>query len=471
MDGDGLSGVLAAPLTAALYEWVARATPSWDVRRRVAVMRRLGWIGAEIPTLEEAGIELGITRERVRQLVTKLLRAIARYKPPAEVSGPPVEVIASARQARILSPGEALAAAGLTTAPMPEHGVDVLFALLDRGDVLLAYRDQAAGHLDHRKAVVHVAKALSGSIGMACVEWVSEPTGVSGKDVRERLSREPWCEFLDETWFWNPRLRPGRNRAENATITMLAGCGPLTVQDLREGLDRLHRFRPGHMRHVPSLAALRLFYAAHPRFTIGPDDVVSSRERLDPNELLDRTELTLIKIFNEAPLGVLDRTELMRRGVAAGLNRNSLAVATSYSLVVDSPAQDRWALRGRRVSPAALESAGRPRQTRFRDEEWQANGSLRVRREVGTSWSMVVSLPSAYDRLFGGRIFEATGDVGEDVGQIRFNETGTSWGYSPFLQGRDATEGDVLIADFDLASTTCRLSLAARATAEMDPGP
>lgn len=467
--GGGPSAVADAPLTAELSEWVREATPAWQDSRRSALMRRLGWLGPDVPTLEETGAELDLTRERVRQLEVKLLKLLGRRKPPNGATAAAVMLIAAAKDAPVMGPGEAMMAAGLTRVPMPDRGVEHLFGLLGQSEAVTRYRARAAGHLTRRKAVLHEAKSLAGSVGTACIEWVGEATGAAADDVRAILARERWCQFLDESWFWNPFLRPGRNRAENATITMLAACGPLTVTDLRDGLDRLHRFRGAHMPHVPSLSALRMFYAANPHFALGPDDVVSSRERLDPEERLGRIELALLQIFRDAPFGVLDRNDLMRRGVAAGLNRNSLTVATSYSLILDNPAQDRWTLRGSRVSPAALESVGHARQPRLRDEEWQASGALRVRREVGTTWSMVVSLPRAYERIFGGRAFEAVDDNGEPVGQIRFNDTGTSWGYSPFLQTLDAAEGDLLVADFDLVSARCRLSLARRSLWRTSP--
>lgn len=450
-----------APLTSALVDWAAAAAPRWGSTRRTALLRRMGWIGPEVPTLEEIGHELGLTRERVRQLTVALMKLLRTTVPP-ESHAFEAAVAALEREAdpAWMTSGEALCAAGLTEEPLPDEGVASIFDLLGRSELVETYVREVARALPARKTALRVAKALTRSVGVSCVEWVAIDAGLDDRDlIRDMLSREPWCEFLDRNWYWDPRVPLGRNRTENVTVKMLAACGPLEIQEIRDGLDRVHRLRSRKMPHVPSPAALRLFYAAHPRFLLGPRDEVAARDVLDPMMELDDTERALYTILSNAPNGVLDRGELIRQGISAGVNQNSLSVYTSYSPILDNPVQDRWTLRGRQVSPAVLDLERQPRRPRFRDEAWQETGVLRVRREVGATWGVVISVPQAYVRLLGGLTFTALDQEGRTVGQIRFNETGNSWGYGPFLQSGVSQEGDLLIADFDLAARTCRLDL------------
>lgn len=450
-----------APLTSALVDWAAAAAPEWGSTRRTALLRRLGWIGTEIPTLAEVGRDLNLTRERVRQLTLKLLHRLHTTAPPeTDALEAVVSVLETDADPTWTSLGEALWAAGLTEEPLPDEGVVSLLGLLGRSELVETYARQIAGTLQVRKEALRRAKALTRSVGVSCIEWVALDAGLDHKDlIRSMLTREPWCEFLDRDWYWDPSVPSRRNRTENVTVKMLAACGPLEIQEIREGLDRVHRFRPRKMLHIPSPAALRLFYAAHPRFVLGPSDEVAAREALDPMVELDDTERALYTILSNAPYGVLDRAELIRQGIAAGVNQNSLSIYTSYSPILDNPVQDRWTLRGRQVSPAALDLDRRTRRPRFHDEAWQETGLLRVTREVGTTWGLVISVPQAYVRLLGGVTFAALDQDGQTVGQIRFNETGASWGYSRFLQSRVSQAGDLLVADFDLAARTCRLAL------------
>jgi hypothetical protein len=426
----------------------------------MALMRRMGWLGPDVPTLEVAGKELGLTRERVRQLAVKLLKLLRRTRPSSDAFDAAAAVLEAAPAAAWMSPGAALFAAGLTDGEMPDEGIANLFALLGRAEVAHAYARRAKSTLPVRKAVIRAGKSLARSVGVSCVEWVALTAELDDVDhVRTILFQQPWCVFLDADWYWNPSVRRGWNRTENVTDKMLAACGPLSISDLRDGLDRVHRYRAGKMPYVPSPFALRLFYATHPRYVLGPNDIVSSKEPLDPAVELDRTEMKLYAVLSVVPSGVLDRSELIRHGIAAGINQNSLSVYTSYSPILANPVMDRWTLRGKRVSPAVLDQARQPRRTRFHAEDWLASGALRVRREVGTTWGLVIAVPRAYVRLLASLTFTALNPLGEVVGQVRFNDTGTSWGYSPFLQAAGAEEGDVVIADFDLSSRTCRLSL------------
>ena len=46
------------------------------------------------------------------------------------------------------------------------------------------------------------------------------------------------------------------------------------------------------------------------------------------------------------------------------------------------------------------------------------------------------------------------------AGTVRINQDGMSYGYRSFLKRRGADEGDILVAEFDLAEGTARLLLA-----------
>ena len=451
-----------APLSRALLEWVGEAWPQLDARRREVLLWRMGWLGDRRPTLEEAGRELGITREGMRQLTVKLEARLRRIPSPfTDALDAAVAVIGSSSEEAWIGAGEALWAAGLTDSALPEEGVELLFDLIGRSEVLQAYWTRSSRDRVTRDAAIQVAKALTRSVGVACLDWVGADADadLGDRDLRKMLQREASCQFLDDSWFWSPATPPGRNRTENVTVKMLAACGPLSLGDIRAGLDRVRRFRPALMPHVPSVHALRLFYRAHPRFQVDERDEVSSLQPLDPLEVLDEIERKLYLILSEAPLGVLDRSELTRRGVAVGINQNSLTVATSYSPILDNPVQDCWTLRGREVSPAVLEAVRQPRKPRFHDEAWLPSGELRLRCEVGPYWGLVVSVPKAYARLFASQDFAAFDPTGKSIGQIRFNERGNSWGYSQYLQTEGAEEGDLLTVDFQLAERTARLSL------------
>jgi hypothetical protein len=355
--------------------------------------------------------------------------------------------------------GTLLCQEGLLGSPLPDAGLVLMFDLLGTPEVAWRYEAERRGLLPAVKSVIAVAQRLTRSVGVACLEWVRDDAGteVDFETVRSTLQATPWVRWLDSEWFWNPGHRSGRNRLENVTTKMLAACGPLGLHEISDGLDRYRRV--GRLPRVPSSHALRLFFADHPRFILGDADTVYPIRDLDPDRVLDETERTLYHILREAPMGFLDRSELLRQATEAGINQNTFAVYSSYSPILDNPITDRWVLRGADVSPAAMEAYQKQRRHRLAREEWTETGSLRLEREVADHWSLVVSIPQAYRGYVGGRAFQAVDKDGAPCGLVRWAANGVSWGYSRFLQSLDGKDGDVLVADFDLTKGSVTLDL------------
>ena len=60
---------------------LAKALARLNPRMRLVIARRFGLDGQTPQTLEQVGTELGITRERVRQLETRALRELRSHAP------------------------------------------------------------------------------------------------------------------------------------------------------------------------------------------------------------------------------------------------------------------------------------------------------------------------------------------------------------------------------------------------------
>ena len=454
------AGQSAAPLDRALEEWVAAVCPTWAQSRRRDLMARIGWHGLSAPTLEEIGEREGLTRERMRQLQVKLEQRLDRSPRPANPAlDAAVDAVRDTDSAASRSLGQLLVDCRLLADPLPDAGLRLLFRLLGEGPLFDAYIERRRVQLPDLKDALHMAKDLTRSVGVASIDWVASDHGstVPVAVLQQALDEVPWCARLDEDWFWDPATPPGRNRLVNVTTKMLAACGDLSVHDVRDGLDRIVRL--GRMPHLPSMHALRLFFDAHPDFTIDANDVVASTWELDPEEELDTSELTIYRILSRAPDGFLDRANFFRQAIAAGMNQNTFSVYSSYSPIVDNPMQDRWILRGNHISPAAMEAQRPQRRRRWSSNEWTPAGTLRLERETPDYWTLVISVPRALSSYVADRSFRALDPEGRSVGQVKWDANGTSWGYSAFLQQAAAADGDILEADFDLVAGAVRLSL------------
>lgn len=304
---------------------MSAAVPAWVASRRLAHLARIGWRGARIPTLDEVGQTEDLTRERVRQLQVKLEKRLGQTSPPSDEPIAQAAEMLQGWDAPTVRAGELLRRSGLTAWSLPDKGLELMFQLTNRAEAFERYQLRLQELQPERKHALRTAKDLTRSVGVACVQWVSDdcegvPTPAS---VRVELAAAEWCHFLDEDWFWAPDAPRGRVRLVNLATKMLAACGPLGLVEVRDGLDR--QVRLGRMPHLPSVPALRLFFAAHPSFSIDARDEVTSLLLLDPERELDTTERTLFRILSDAPDGFLDRADFFHQAVAAGVNPNTFS--------------------------------------------------------------------------------------------------------------------------------------------------
>ena len=118
-----------------------------------------------------------------------------------------------------------------------------------------------------------------------------------------------------------------------------------------------------------------------------------------------------------------------------------------------------------RVDPAAVEAvreqnALRPREARVQDFGWSSDGKLWVAWTLPRlTGSPVFGVPGAIKRYVAGRSFSAKPkDTDRAVGKIGVTDDGMSYGYAQFIRYIGGDEGDLLIAEFDLAQAEVRLS-------------
>jgi hypothetical protein len=443
----------------ALDAWLASVMPSLDVARRRAVARRLGWQGRRVPTLQEAGDEVGLTRERIRQLQLKTLGRLRRSKSPPFRELFDRAVLSLTIDGSPVTPNVRLAEAGLTRDILPVSGVRLLWELLGQAGSFDGYMRQLEPTLIQAADLSRRARALTRSVGVASIEWLSDELGhaVPPATVRQVLSYEPWPRFLDSVWFYDPTAPQGRVRLANIATKLAAACGPLEFRDVEDALDRQRRL--GRLPRVPPIPVLKSYFAAHPDFVVTGDGRLTSSTELSPEAVLGATELILMQILQAAPDGFLDRAGFLREARAHGIDPNTFSVYTSYSVILDNPVVDVWVIRGQHVSPAVIAAQPKTRRPRTGSELWTEAGTLVVRRQLPEHYSVVVSVPRSFARFLAGRTFEAVDQSGRPVGNIVFNDEGTSWGYSRFLLQEQSNAGDTLEAEFHLVKGGTTLTL------------
>ncbi len=443
-----------------------------DSDRNVEVVgTRLGWNARGPLTLQETGDAFSVTRERVRQILSRALRRCGTrpYLPQLEQADAVLTDNAplSMRDAAIL-----LVNKGATSTPISPEAIKNVAELLGyqvsfhierrkRSKLVLASR------LSGTRQVFKAARRETGRVGVSNIEEVHAALQTKGitleaDAVSRILKSDPSISFLNEEWFWMPNIPIDRNRLRNTTLRMLSVTDRLSLPTIRQGVRRSYRFRKINL--VPPASILQEFFRAHPEFKVDRDGIVTTAGDLDYRDILGDSERIFVDVLLASPTGLLDRTTFQKAVTDRGVNPNTFSVFASYSPILEHPDLNIWCLRGHRIDPAQLEAlreaiANRPRKRRTVAYGWDSDGALRLTVIVGNVNAPVIGIPAAITRYVAGRQFQAKTLEKTPAGTIVINDRGTSWGYGPFLRRRGAEPGDALTTCFDLAAGEVTLAL------------
>lgn len=465
------------PLDLAMRQFISAISRTRGVRLE-ALLARLGF-GADPPiTLQEAANRIGISRERFRQIQEDLPKRL----PPHPVLMPSLDH-ALALLARIAPVSAEVAATrlveeGISTVPF--HPLNVLAAAqlcrrpptfriqeLKQNQVVVSIDVLASAQkiLD----IASTRSRYSGATNLADLSATLSHGGLGlpENDLRGLLVNLGGAIFIKDDWFLVPAI-PERNRLCSATRAILSVTNPISIQSVREGARRWfrHRGRRREVAFVPPRSVVGEALRAFGCFQVdGAGELVSSRVELDYRTELSSLDRLVVEMFRDSGSNILDRRSLSRAAAARGVSSNYLNLAISYSPVLDRLSPGVWSLRGTLVAPAALQAflhanASRPREKRVLGHGWAGDGRLWLAINIpAASGTLSVGMPTAISRLVAGRRFSARSEDGAAAGTIAVDDTGMSWGYSPFLHRSGADEGDTLLVTFDLTQEEATLAL------------
>jgi hypothetical protein len=482
---DGIDRLNSQSLEESLLELLSVHLSTEQPRLNV-IAGRLGWLGEDPKTLQECGDMLTVTRERVRQIEAKLVPKLTKYPLYLPQLDAGLAVLEDSAPISIARAANLLVERGVCRRPFSPISLIETAKLFGRKTTLSVERHESehiviSGEQGQALGIAaRVARRIAGQAGVASVYQVVDaihdllapldPPNIDEDDVRRFLDGHAGCEFLNEDWFWYTDTPEGRNRLENVAKKILSVASPQSVASIREGVRRVYRWRSSsNARYrsltVPPQSVIARFLERHPDFHLHGDSVTSVKS-LDYRRLLGQGEQALVDALRTVSTGVVDRRTLVQECLSRGINENTLSVYTSYSSILEHIGTGLWQLRGVRVDPAAVEAvreqnALRPRETRVQDFGWSSDGKLWVAWTLPViTGSLVFGIPGAIKRYLSNQSFAARPKgVDRNLGKISINDTGTSYGYQPFLRYIGADEGDLLLAEFDLAQSQVVLSI------------
>jgi len=354
----------ASPSLEAELASIAEATEPGRTAR-IAV-RHWGWDGRGGATLEATGREFqGITRERVRQLCERLARRLAEPDAPASVAPALDAALVLAAQttpttahalARLLADEHVAARpfdpAGLLTAAAvlgrdPTFTFDVVkgmrVALPSPPDPSEDPRDVIAAIVDTAHAVVRRAGAarvsdITGRVAASLGVWVEDELVTAVVSAPDDFA---WLERRSG-WFYLPSV--AKNSVVSRVLKVLSVAGRIGLGELHAGIRRDERMKDFVM---PEYILAELCERIPDVAVRG--DIVALLRPVAPDDVLETTELTLVRVLREHG-GPMERRELESACAAAGMKASSFNNRIAYSPIIAERGRGLFGLRDGRAA-------------------------------------------------------------------------------------------------------------------------
>jgi hypothetical protein len=336
-------------------------------------LRHWGWDGHGGATLEATGREFqDITRERVRQLCERLARRLRE----AGAATPAPALDAALVFAAVVTPTTAIALARrladerIASRPFDPAGLLTAAAVLGRDatftlDVVKGVRvalpsppDPSEDPRDVVAAIVDTARSVVRRAGAARVADITGRVAATlGVWVEDSLVTAVVSEPDDFTWLerrsgWFYLASVAKNSVVSRVIKVLSVAGSIGLSELHAGIRRDERMKDFVM---PEYILAELCERIPDVAVRG--DAVSLLRPIAPEDVLETTELTLVRILREHG-GPMERRELERVCAAAGMKASSFNNRIAYSPIVAERGHGRFGLRDGRASMESTE-AGR----------------------------------------------------------------------------------------------------------------
>lgn len=436
-----------------------------------ALRARLGWNGEDPITLQKAGRQANITRERVRQIEARVKREAKNRVP--QVVERLLDYLPKIRPALWSSLSDQLVEHRVTQKSWSGRAIK---AVLDHcgfphWKFVEGARDSLVGPVDyptlnHLAETVSIARRTSRASGAISLEYLANclPYPVPMSILRDMLQCAKDIEFITPEYCWVPRTPSKRVRIQNVSKKMLSINRPLSIGDIRRGLERKFSFRnkTGSAKYegvVPPNEVLMALFRMYPNFRVIDNSYIDHIGELRPENELTRPELAIVRAFEHMNTNALDRQTIKEFGDDRGINMSSLEVEMTYSPIVVQIRQNVWRLVGSTVADEVVEQV----QSRIRNKGFQRrlidkgrlpNGDFRiVFRLPRFVHNFVASVPSE----IGGLKLDATFRTQEGV-TLRC-KNGAIFGFGKFLTKTDCSEGNYLTIDLNLMNRTFSWSI------------
>jgi hypothetical protein len=348
-------------------------------RNASLLLKLWGWAGDDPRTLDSVGQELGLTRERVRQLEARASKRLERFL--FELPFTHSALNSLRRQAPSLhGPLEAMMRReGISRARFSISGLQHAarmfklrwpFENVEIGkQQFLVLRSETARY----ERAIFTAKRKASEMGCTNLSWVAADSGLGENArgaLRSLLDLVQSIEWLDtnKEWFY---FRNSRNRLFNTCAKILGICPKIRLSELRRAASKSRR-----LGMAPPQQVLSRFVECSGLGTVDKN-IVEANPTMVLAPAQDSAEGKLLKVLDEfGP--VIDGDELAEKCVAAGMNAITFFIYRMGSPVIVSLGRGVYGKVGCDVPPGLVDQiADRKKRTRFfLDSGWNPAGNF-----------------------------------------------------------------------------------------------
>ncbi len=450
-------------------------------RNREILIGYYGWGDGQCHTLAEVGIRYHMTRERTRQICSKLVR---RANAPG-LASPVTDRTLAFLARRLPAPAERLEQdlrqAGLTRVGLRlEHvrtaaellGREVPFRLIRVEGGRLAVRPEQAAI---PSAVIEAARKEIYYHGLSTVAQVRQaveerfPGAVDDALVAESLPLADGFSWLDRDGGWFRLECTSKHGLPKAIEKALSVAGRLPVGVLRGALGRNRRM----WQVLPSDQVLLEYCRQSPALRVEGETIRAVPAR-DWRDVLTGVEARLVEILKRRG-PVMERGALEDLCVAAGMNRFSFHAFIACSPVIAQYGHSVYGLLGADVPSAEVDSLIQQRRRqrsprRVLDRHGRHPDGrlwLSYRLSKAASTYAVITIPAELKATVTGRFGLVTPD-GRQVGTLAAKD-GRAWGLGAYLRRQEARINDRVLITLDLETRTAVIHLGAAAPGDAAP--
>jgi len=435
---------------------VRALTTGLSERNASLFLRRIGFGEVGIPTLEVLGEEVGISRERVRQLVDKRSSFLAASGLRLPIASALVQLVVEAggmvtsRQLIQLAAQSGLEVSDVELPLLAQLGALSLTPPIQWSDEFYVWLTNEGvekwvetGRLTHQsKGVRRLAGAGFRRVGAVPMAEYLAKSGMGEQQIQDVLA--PAGAILRTFLGY---LVPDCSKDSSLTRVarkMLAVAGALSLRELHGGLMRERRLRP-----MPPQGVVRSVLSGHQDFVVSGASVrLAAPIRVE--DVLSPAELAGVILLREAS-GVMHTYEFLDGLVEIGVSSPRAAQILHGGLVA-SPATGVHVLRGFEPPHGLIERKIRERRdnrsptvlSTLKDAAGRTVVTYRLSR-----YNLDGVLPPPSELPTTQEFWDGRDENGTPL-KITIRN-GFLWGIKQWLMGRGARPGDGVVATFDLS--------------------